>query len=182
MNKSLIVGAILVAGTAVMVPAVGWSADEPQPPAPGQTVPPPPAGGNPGARGHMRGHAEHMGMMHRWAEMSPQQRCERRIARRAARVAYVTSLLNLTPQQRPLLDKLRTSMQEAADKEHQLCAGLKPHDQRAKETVIDRINRREQFLTARLEAMRSAKPALQALYQSLTPEQKAIIDHPMRAP
>lgn len=177
MKKSLIAGAILVLGTAIAMPVVAWSADEPQPPAPGATVPPPPAGGShPGARGpwEMRGQM----WMHRWTEMSPQQRCERRLARRAAQVAYVASLLQLTPQQRPLFEKLRGAMQEVADKQHQLCAGLKP---RGQETVLDRVNRRERFLTAQLQAMQSTKPALQALYQSLTPEQKAIIDHPMRA-
>jgi hypothetical protein len=175
-NKSLIAGAILMLGAAVAVPAVAWSAGEPQSPAPGEAVPPPPAAGeHPGARGPawMHGHMR----MHRTADISPQQRCERRLAHRAARAAYIASLLKLTPEQRPLYEKLRGAMQEAADKQHQFCASLKPRDQ---ETLLDRIDRREQFLTARLQAMQSTKPALQALYQALTPEQKAIIDHPRR--
>ena len=114
------------------------------------------------------------------AEMSPQQRCEHRLARRAAHAAYIASLLNLTPEQRPLYEKLRTAMQEAADKQHQLCASLKPQDGDNKETVLDRLQHREQFLAARLQAIQSTRPALQALYQALTPEQKAIIDHPKR--
>jgi hypothetical protein len=38
----------------------------------------------------------------------------------------------------------------------------------------------QQFLSMRLEAVQSAKPAVQALYQALTPEQRAILDHPFR--
>ena len=53
-------------------------------------------------------------------------------------------------------------------------------DQRGQETILDRMNRREQFLSARLQALQQAKPALEALYQSLSPDQKAIINHPFR--
>ena len=45
-------------------------------------------------------------------------------------------------------------------------------------TVLDRMNRAQEFLSARLDALQSAKPALQALYQALTPEQRAIMDRP----
>lgn len=175
MNKSLIAGAAFLAGAALAVPLTAWSAGEPEPPAAGTAVPAPPGWNHQhGPRGQM--------WMKRMAEMTPQQRCERHLARRAARAAYVTSLLKLTAEQRPLYEKMRGAMQEAADKQHQLCASLKPRDERGQETVLDRVNRREQFLTARLQAVQSTKPALQALYQSLTPEQKAIIDHPRRRP
>ena len=53
-------------------------------------------------------------------------------------------------------------------------------DQRGQETILDRMNRREQFLSAHLQALQQAKPALDALYQSLSPDQKAIINHPFR--
>jgi hypothetical protein len=48
-------------------------------------------------------------------------------------------------------------------------------------TLLDRINRQEQVLTARLQALQQVKPPLEQLYQALTPEQKAIADHPFRA-
>jgi hypothetical protein len=56
---------------------------------------------------------------------------------------------------------------------------LKPAGERGQETILDRVNRREQFLSARLQAIQQTRPALEQLYQALTPEQKAIIDHPM---
>ena len=37
-----------------------------------------------------------------------------------------------------------------------------------------------EFLSARLQGMQQARTALEALYQALSPEQKATIDHPFR--
>ena len=47
-------------------------------------------------------------------------------------------------------------------------------------TVLDRIDRMQQLLSIRLEALQAAKPAVQTLYQALTPEQRAIFDHSFR--
>jgi hypothetical protein len=122
-------------------------------------------------------------MMHRerwrhWAMRgNPQQRCIDRLARRAAHRAYVETELNLTAQQQPLWDKLQSIAQSEQQKARQLCSQLKPVSEM---TMLDRIDRAQQFLSARLEALQAAKPAVQALYQALTPEQKAIFDHPFR--
>jgi hypothetical protein len=48
----------------------------------------------------------------------------------------------------------------------------------AQGTILDRMGRREQFLSARLQSLQQTRPALETLYNSLTPDQKAIIDHP----
>jgi hypothetical protein len=48
-------------------------------------------------------------------------------------------------------------------------------------TLLDRLDRMQQFLSARLQGIEAAKPALQSLYQALSPEQRAIIDHPFRS-
>ncbi len=108
---------------------------------------------------------------------NPQQFCIDRLARRAARRAYVETELNLTAAQRPLWDKLQTIAQNEQQKERALCNQLKPGEQL---TMLDRMNRAQQFLSARLDALQAAKPAVAALYQALTPEQRAIFDHPFR--
>ena len=46
--------------------------------------------------------------------------------------------------------------------------------------MLDRMSRREQMLSARLQGLQQVEPAVQALYQALTSEQKAIVDHPFR--
>jgi len=112
--------------------------------------------------------------------MAPRQRCEEHLARRAGIIAYTVAKLNLTAEQKPLWDKLQAQLQASADKERQLCAGMPSAEQRGQQTILDRVNRREQFLSARLQALQQAKPALEQLYQALSPEQKAIIDRPFR--
>jgi hypothetical protein len=118
-------------------------------------------------------------MRHMMMQRDPQQRCIDRLARRAARLAYVQVELNLTAEQRPLWDKVQSAAQAEGQKEAQLCASLKPG---AEPTVLDRMDRMQQFLSARIEALQSQKPAVQALYQALTPEQQAILNRPFRRP
>jgi hypothetical protein len=125
--------------------------------------------GGPGGRGMMM---HRMMMRH-----DPKERCEERLAWRAAMRAYTESKLDLTAEQHPLWDKVESIAQSEQQKERQLCAALKPRDET---TVLDRLDRMQQFLSTRLEALQAAKPAVQALYQALTPEQRAIFDHPFR--
>ncbi|MGH7047572.1 MAG: Spy/CpxP family protein refolding chaperone [Stellaceae bacterium] len=107
----------------------------------------------------------------------PQQRCIDRLAWRAARAAYIEAKLGLTAQQQPLWDKVESISRADQTKERQLCAQLKPG---AEPTVLERLDRAQQFLSARLDALQRAKPAVEALYQALTPEQQAIMNHPFR--
>jgi len=125
----------------------------------------------------MRGWPMMRGMMMRRGD--PQERCVDRLARHAARLAYVETKLNLTAQQQPLWDKVQSAAQTEEQKERQLCASLKPG---AEPTMPDRMDRMQQFLSARLEGLQAAKPAVQALYQALTPEQQAIFNRPFRRP
>ena len=123
--------------------------------------------------------------MHRWRGImhrtmmrgDPKERCEERLARRAAMRAYTEAKLSLTAEQRPLWDKVQSAAQVEEQKERQLCSAAKPVGDG---TLLDRLDRMQQFLSTRLEGLQSAKPSVQALYQALTPEQRAIIDHPFR--
>jgi LTXXQ motif family protein len=115
----------------------------------------------------------HRIMMHR----NPEERCERRLAWRAAMRAYVGVMLNLTPEQRPLWDRVQNIAQTEEQKLRQLCTAPRPSGE---PTLLDRLDRMQALLSTRLEALQAAKPAVQALYQALTPEQREIIDHPFR--
>jgi len=135
-----------------------------------------------GDRAGMRGEPMMRGMMMRHMMMrreDPQDRCIDRLAWRAARRAYVETKLDLTAQQRPLWDKVQSAAQSEEQKERQLCASLKAG---AEPTMLERMDRMQQFLSARLEALQAAKPAVQALYQALTPDQQGILNHPFRRP
>jgi LTXXQ motif family protein len=118
-------------------------------------------------------------MMMRRMQMrrDPQQWCLDRLAHRAARRAYIGVELNLTAEQQSLWDKVQSAAQAEEQQEHQLCASLKPG---AEPTVLERMDRMQQLLQARLNGLQNAKPAVQALYQALTPEQQAILNSPRR--
>jgi predicted short-subunit dehydrogenase-like oxidoreductase (DUF2520 family) len=170
MNRSMIAGLALVCGIG-MAAAAGAADDKPASRASAEIG----AGmdGGMGEHGGTMGghHARHM--MHRMMQMSPQQRCEEHLARRAAGMAYTVTKLKLTAEQRPLWDSVNTILQGSRERGMQLCATL----QSGPGTALDRLNRREQFLTAHLQAVQQVKPALEQLYRSLTPEQKAVIDN-----
>jgi hypothetical protein len=191
MSKEGCVNKILLAGTvaatvALSLPGFAQTAATP-PPAPAAVAPavaPPGDDEEPGAM-MRRGDWGMRGMMmrqmmgrHMMMRGDPQQRCIDRLAWRAARRAYVEAKLDLTPQQRPLWDRVEAVAHSEEQKERQLCRQLTPP---AEATVLDRLDRAQQFLSARLDALHAAKPAIQALYQALTPEQRAIFDHPFRS-
>jgi len=193
MTRTNIAALALLAGVAIAAPTLVCSAaDSETQTAQAQTTAQPPSDqsgpGMPGREGRDgREGREGMGMMgHRhWMReamnRSPRERCEERLARRAGFIAYTVAKLNLTAQQKPLWDKLNASMQSAGDKERQLCDKLPAEaGQQGQGTILDRMSRREQFLQARLQAMQQTRPALEALYNALTPEQKAVVDHPFR--
>lgn len=182
MKKSMLAGAAMVAVAAMAVPVIGWSQSA-QPAAP--------AGGSGGPGGdHMGAPGDHMGgMMHhewaermmRWRNESPQQACIDRLARRAGVIASIGFKLNLTSEQKPLWDKVMAAAQSGEEAQRKLCDALPAAAQdRDKMTALDRLHHREQVLQARLQAMQQADPAVQALYDKLSPQQKEILDHPFK--
>jgi hypothetical protein len=179
--KRILLAAALAATTAIAVPIVARSAqDDAKQEAQAAQADKQSGEEHGGGPGHwMRGeggpgmHGGRGMMMHR----DPKERCEERLAWRAATRAYTEAKLDLTPEQRPLWDRAESIAQTEQQKERQLCAALKPGGDT---TMLDRLDRMQQFLSTRLEALQAAKPAVQALYQALTPEQRAIFDHPFR--
>ena len=178
----------LAAGIAIAAPALVYAASDGE----AQTAQAEPEQhgmggmGEHGFRGHEGREGHEGGEHHGWmrdmmTRRSPQQRCEERLAHRAGIIAYTVSKLNLTAEQKPLWDKLNGVIQSSADKERQLCASLPTQGgPQAQGTILDRTSRREQFLSVRLQGLQQARPALEALYQALSPEQKTTIDHPFR--
>ena len=149
-------------------PATDPSAPEAVAPTAG---PGPDGGGAPMHRGWRR-HG-HRG----FAELAPDQRCKEVYAREAGFLGYLGARLDLTAPQQPLWDKYRQAMLDSAGKRRQVCldnAGAPGADLSA----LARRDRLEKFLAARLDALHQTRAPLEALYQSLTPEQRALLDHP----
>jgi hypothetical protein len=122
--------------------------------------------------GMMMGH----GWRHGWMHRPSAQRCRDRLARRAAAVAYVVTELDLSPQQDQIWDNVENALEQGVRREQQLCNVLEPGAQNAPENILDLVNLREQVLQAQLQTLQHARPALQQLYQSLSPRQKDIIN------
>jgi hypothetical protein len=183
--KKTLVAIALAAATATAVPILARSADDPGTSDTLYAQAAPPAGDQRGSEGDRdrgdwgrgRWSMMHRLMMRRGMNRDPQQWCLDRLAHRAARRAYISVKLNLTAEQQPLWDKVQSAAQTEDQQERQLCAALKPG---AEPTALERMDRMQQLLQARLNGLQAAKPAVQALYQALTPEQQAILNRPFR--
>ena len=101
--------------------------------------------------------------------------CTERYARKAAHLAYLEAKLNLTDQQKSAWTKWRQAKLDAADKRRAACL-QRDWSRDEQETALDREARVEKWLTARLQELQASRPALQALYDALSPEQKAVFD------
>jgi hypothetical protein len=185
--------AAALAASAMMMPAAFAQqsqnpATQPLPSAPQANPPMPnPMGGSamehpmPGVRsgaempeGMMR---RRMMMRRMMALRNPKEACIDRLARRAGLVAYVGAKLNLTATQRPLWDKIQSTVNGEAQHERALCEAIKPPGE---ETALDRLTRMEQMDSARLDGLKAVIPEVRQLYQQLTPQQREILNHPFR--
>src|SRR5262249_60794517 len=63
--------------------------------------------------GRRPGNGPDVWMHHMMMRGSPRERCEERLAQRAAMIAYTTTKLNLTPEQKPLGAKLNSIVRAA---------------------------------------------------------------------
>jgi hypothetical protein len=106
--------------------------------------------------------------------------CADRYAHSVGRLAYLEAKLDLTTAQKPLFQKWEQTVLGSAQKGRDDCvakvAAFKPG---ARPTVLDRESRMETMLTAKLDAMKAQRPAMEALYASLTPDQQAQLNRPM---
>lgn len=103
--------------------------------------------------------------------------CTDRYAHEAGRLAYLQARLNLTEQQIPAWVKWAQIETRSAEKDRDSCLAMTPKAE-GKPTIVDREAEMEKHLSMRLENLQASHPALQALYDVLTPEQRAILDRP----
>jgi hypothetical protein len=104
--------------------------------------------------------------------------CLDHFARSAGRLAYLEARLQLTADQQPLWEKWRQAVAGGAEKERNDClADLPAAGQRP--TALDRDSHMEKMMATKVATLEAARPSLEALYQSLTSEQKVAFDRPM---
>ena len=166
---SLAVGLILLAAAAFGQES---PASEPNTPASVTSSDPPSNGPMRHGMGDWRRH-----MMERFVRTTPEQRCRERYAREAGFLAYLGAELDLTAQQQPLWDAYQRAMLDAAGKQRQACAEntIAPGSDL---TALQRRDRTQKLLQTRLDGLQATRQPLEALYRSLTPEQRRMVDRP----
>jgi len=131
---------------------------------------------NPAGHAHWRG-GEGERFRALLARMEPESRCKERFAREAGFLAYIGARLELTAPQQPLWDAYHKAMMDAAGKQRQTCLENVIHPG-SPLTALERRDRLQKILQARLDGLQSTRPALDALYQALSQEQRQVVDSP----
>lgn len=107
--------------------------------------------------------------------------CEERSAREAGRLAYLERRLNLTAEQRPAFARFADAARAAEDTRRQACVAAVPASApTAPPTIVERTERAQRMMQSEAERLQALRPALEALYATLTPEQKQVLDRPSR--
>lgn len=111
------------------------------------------------------------------------QMCKDRYAHEAGKLAYLQASLGITEAQRGAFDRWRDEKLAAAKSHSEECAAHIPMEGRMdgkmeghEHNALERNARMEKHLEAKLAEMRSERPALEAFYNSLSPEQKKLFD------
>src|SRR4029079_6788814 len=155
---------VAVVGLAWLTSAAAFNGGYDGAPQIAQAAPPaatPPAAGGGAAPG---GGPERM--------FSPKAFCEERVARRIGHRAYLKAKLDLKPDQMSAWDAFQKVADEASAKEKARCASL-PTEMKDPPTLMQRLDRQEAFMKARLESMQQVKAALSALYTQLSADPQA---------
>src|SRR5437667_7940116 len=104
--------------------------------------------------------------------------CTERYARLAGRLAYLEARLELTVDQRPLWNKWRDAVVSGADQQRALCR-QSPFRPGVHTSILERQAHFGRITAARAQALQTAQPAIEALYQALSPEQREVLDRPI---
>ena len=159
--------AALVAGLMLATPAsaaVGSVLDDDLLELAQATPPTPPAAGTTDRRDRM-------------ANFNPKAFCLDRVARRAGNRTYLKIKLDLKADQVAAWDAFAKASDSADVKDTARCNAL-PSDMKERPNYVDRLTMEETYMKARVERIEAVKPSLTALYNTLSPEQKAKLDRP----
>lgn len=171
-NRSLLLAVPLALATAaslcLMSPAQALDGGTDAPFELAQATPPasPPPAQGAGSQGHDR-----------HARFNPQGFCLDQVARRASNRAYIKVRMALKPEQMAAWSAFAKAADEADAKDIARCNAL-PTEMKQRPTYLQRLDVEEQAMKARIERIEAVKPTLQAFYDTLSPEQKAVLDQP----
>jgi hypothetical protein len=108
---------------------------------------------------------------------NPKAFCLDRVARRAGNRTYLKLRLELTPEQMTAWNAFAKASDDADVKDTARCNAL-PTEMKDRPSYVERLTLEETYMKARIERIDAVKPSLVALYDTLSPEQKAVLDRP----
>jgi len=164
--RPLLVAPLLIAGLALALPAsaaLDSLADDDLLELAQATPPAPPAAG--------------ADRRDRAAAFNPKAFCLDRVARRAGNRTYLKIKLDLKADQTAAWDAFAKASDAADVKDTARCNAL-PTDMKERPNYVERLTMEETYMKARVERIEAVKPSLTALYNTLSPEQKASLDRP----
>ena len=100
------------------------------------------------------------------------QFCEDRYAREVGRMAYLETRLKLTQAEQPLFGRWKEVSLDIAKRRSADCGQQAAKEDRREPSLIDGMAREEDMLKRRIADLDAERPALAALYNALTPDQR----------
>jgi LTXXQ motif family protein len=107
--------------------------------------------------------------------------CGRMTAHIEGRLAFLKAELNITPEQEALWKDYANAVRDNAKTMSGRCTSLMGDSGARQKSLPDRLDAQEQFVAARLDALRATNKALKPLYQALSDEQKKLADQLIRS-
>ena len=107
--------------------------------------------------------------------------CGRMTAHIEGRLAFLKAELNITPEQEALWKDYANAVRDNAKSMSSRCTSLLGDSGASQKSLPDRLDAQEQFLAARLDALRATNKALKPLYQALSDAQKKLADQLFRS-
>ena len=98
--------------------------------------------------------------------------CDDRYAREVGRLAYTEARLKLTSAQQPLFARWKDVSLDIAKRRSADCGQRVSERDRKEHTIVDRMGREEEMLKRRIADLEAERPALGALYNALSPQQR----------
>jgi LTXXQ motif family protein len=108
---------------------------------------------------------------------SPRQLCEEHINFGSARVAYLKAKLRLQGNQKDAWQKLEQAAEPTVERMREACAQL-PAQMGGAGNLPERIDLMARQLAVRVEFLQAIREPLRAVYDTLTPDQRTVLDRP----
>jgi LTXXQ motif family protein len=107
--------------------------------------------------------------------------CGRMTAHIEGRLAFLKAEINITPEQEALWKDYANAVRDNAKTMSGRCTSLMGDSGASEKSLPDRLDAQEQFVAARLDALRATNKALKPLYQALSDAQKKLADQLIRS-